>query len=141
MKPLLLFCLLLAAGFTAQAQAQANLVHLITAGARLGVRAARGSAAGAGTNGHGQKADEYVTTATFRGQAYPLKRTPANKLKGEGGGQIAYQEKLLDACRHTMTIDSVAVIAKPAQPEPTRLAPAAKTTHKKALDVVQGFVL
>ena len=98
-RALLLLTLLGAAGV-----AQAQLVNLISLGARLGVNAA---VAGNRRN-QDAKSDATIATAYYRSQPYLLKRTPANKLKGPGADQIAYQESLLDKCRDAMIADSTA---------------------------------
>ena len=102
MKKALLLALLLSAAGAAQAQ----LVNLISTGVRLGVNA--GISANRRTAD--ANADATVVPATYRGQPYPLKRTPAKKRKGEGGDQIAYQESLLEKCQARMLADSTAAI-------------------------------
>lgn len=100
MKPLLLVLLLFGTATTAQAQ----LGSLISTVVRVGVSAA---VAGNRRN-QDARSDATIAPAYYRGQPYPQKRTPANKLKGRGADQIAYQESLLDKCRAAMLADSTA---------------------------------
>lgn len=90
--------------------AHAQLVNLIATGVRLGV----GAGVSANRRGADAKSDATVVPATYRGLAYPFKRTPAKKLKGESGDQIAYQESLLQQCQTRMLADSTAAIGSPA---------------------------
>ncbi|MBF9142632.1 hypothetical protein [Hymenobacter properus] len=100
---LLLLALLGAAG---AASAQANLIHAISLGTRLGV-----DAAVAGNRKHQDaSSDRYVTTATYHGASYYQKRTPSSKLKGPGGPQIAYQESLLQQCQAALLADSTSAL-------------------------------
>jgi hypothetical protein len=105
MKHLLLLLALLGAAGSAQAQ----LVNLLSVGARLGADAA----VAGGRNRRDDAPDRYVTTATYRGQAYSQKRTPANKLKGSGGPQIAYQESVLQRCQAALQADSTSALGTP----------------------------
>jgi hypothetical protein len=100
-RGLLLFLLLGAAG-----SAQAQLVQLISLGTRLGA----GAAVSGIRRSHDARSDAAIAPARYRGQEYDRKRTPANKLKGIGGDQIAYQESLLDKCQAAMLADSTAAI-------------------------------
>jgi hypothetical protein len=102
MKQLLLLLILL--GITSTAQAQITQLFSIMAvqGANAAVKA--------GSNGRDAKSDASIIPATYRGQEYGQKRTPANQLKGLGGDQIAYQESLLDKCRAAMLADTTAAI-------------------------------
>ena len=105
MKHFILFLLLLGPAGAAHAQ----LVNLIATGVRLGV--------GAGIDAHHRAADTAsdatVVPATYRGLTYPLKRTPAKRLRGDGGDQIAYQESLLQQCQAQMLADSTATVGNP----------------------------
>jgi hypothetical protein len=117
MKHPLLVLLLI--GATAPAQAQ--LVNLISTGVRVGVSAAAASRSGAGARNYVELADPRaptpdinVTAATYRGQAYPQKRTPPERLKGPGGEQIASHEALLQQCQAALAIDSTSAIGNAA---------------------------
>ena len=122
MKQLLLV-LLLGTATTAQAQ----LVNLISAGVRVGVSAAATSRSATAASRSATGARNYVETAdprsnttdlnltqaTYRGQAYPQKRTPATKLHTPGGELIAWQEAELQKCQAAMLADSTAVLGTP----------------------------
>lgn len=116
MKQLLLVLLLGTATTTAQAQ----LVNLISAGVRVGVGAAVASRSASGARNYVETADPRANTtdlnltqATYRGQAYPQKRTPANKLHTPGGELIAWQETELQKCQAAMLADSTAALGTP----------------------------
>lgn len=116
MKKLLPLLLLLGAASTAQAQ----LVNAISTGLRVGVSAAAASRSAAGARNYVESADPRaptpdvnVTPATYRGQAYPQKRTAPGKLKTPGGEQIAWQEAELQKCQATMLADSTAAVGPP----------------------------
>ena len=113
MKPFLLILLLLGAASTAQAQ----LVNLISTGLRVGVSAAVASRSAASARNYTELADPRartpdvnVTQGTYRGQAYPQKRTSPVKLKAPGGEQIAWQEKELQKCQAALLTDSTTAI-------------------------------
>ncbi|MCI1187842.1 hypothetical protein MON38_10460 [Hymenobacter sp. DH14] len=115
MKQVLLL-LLLGSASTAQAQ----LINLISTGVRVGTSAAMASRSSAGARNYVETADPRanttdvnVTPATYRGQAYPLKRTAPGKLKTPGGEQIALQEAELQKCQEAMLADSSAAIGTP----------------------------
>ena len=107
MKQLLLLSLLL--GFAGPTRAQ--LFNVISTGVRIGVNA--------GVAAHSQSryadpkapnADASVTPAAYRGQTYPLKRTPPHRLKGPGRDQVAYQESELAKCQAALVADSTQAI-------------------------------
>ncbi|MBF9221719.1 hypothetical protein [Hymenobacter ruricola] len=100
MKQLLLLFALL--GLAGSAAAQANLVHVLSLGTRLGVNAA----VAGGRKRQDANSGRYVTTATYRGESYYQKRTPAGKLKGPSYSQIAYQESVLQQCQAALLADS-----------------------------------
>ncbi|UOQ97762.1 hypothetical protein MUN81_21355 [Hymenobacter sp. 5317J-9] len=104
MKRLLLLSAFL--GLAGSASAQANLIHAISLGTRLGVDAA----VAGGRKHRDATSDRYVTTATYRGDSYYQKRTPASKLKGPGGPQIAYQESTLQQCQAALLADSTSAL-------------------------------
>lgn len=113
MKQLLLILPLLGAASTAQAQ----LGTIISTGVRLGVSSAAASRSAASARNYVELADPRaptpdvnVTQATYRGQAYPLKRTSAGKLNAPGGEQIAWQEQELQKCQAALLADSTTII-------------------------------
>ena len=78
------------------AQAQANLVHGIVAGISL-----IGNASTAGSSDKSYS-DKTVANVTYENRAYPMKRTPADKLTGKAADQIALLESQLQKCRMRM---------------------------------------
>ncbi len=116
MKQVLLVLLLLGAASTAKAQ----LVNLISAGVRVGVSAAMASRSSAGARDYVERADPRanttdvnVTTAAYRGQLYPQKRTAPGKLHTPGGEQITWQETELQQYQTAMLADSAATLGTP----------------------------
>ena len=112
------FLLLLLLGTASTAQAQ--LVNLISTGVRVGMSAAAASRSSSGarnyvepTDPRAPRPDVNVLSATYRGQAYPQKRTAPGKLNAPGGEQIAWQETELQKCQAAMLADSTAAIALP----------------------------
>ena len=113
MKQVLLLLLLLGPAGAAQAQ----LVNLISTGVRVGVSAAAASRSASSARNYVELADPRAPTpdvnvaaASYRGQAYPQKRTSPGKLHTPGGEQIAYQETELQKCQAAMTADSAGTI-------------------------------
>lgn len=97
---LLLISVLLINSFAAQAQAA--LVNGIVTGFNLGRMVARGDFA-----------EKNVVATTYRGQQYPLKRTPAGQLSGQAADQIALLEAQLDQCHAALLADSAGVVCPP----------------------------
>ena len=117
MKQVLLLLLLLGTAATAQAQ----LANIISGGVRVGMSAANASRSAATARNYVETADPRANTtdinltqATYRGQAYPLKRTPASKLRTPGGEQIGRLEAELQQCQAALLADSAATIGTPA---------------------------
>ena len=106
-KKLLALGLLLALGAADQAQAQAGLlVHGISAGIGLGRMAARKKeAVNAPT----------VATEQYRGQSYPVLRTPAGELPKKGEAEIKEVETQLDRFRTALRADSTSALCTPEQ--------------------------
>lgn len=118
MKQRLLLVLLLVG---AAGSARAQLVNLISTGVRVGVSAAVASRSSAGARNYVELADPRaptpdinVTAASYRGQAYPQKRTPSTRLNGPGGPQIAAHEALLQQCQAALAADSTSAIGNAA---------------------------
>ncbi|GAB3587463.1 hypothetical protein GCM10027345_38310 [Hymenobacter daeguensis] len=93
------------------------MVNLISTGVRVGVGAAAASRSGAGARNYVELADPRaptpdinVTAASYRGQAYPQKRTPPTRLNGPGGPQIASHEALLQQCQAALAADSTGAL-------------------------------
>ncbi len=90
-----------------QAQAQASLlVHGISAGIGLGRMAAR------------KKEAATVPTAAmeqYRGQSYPVLRTPAEQLPKKGAAEITAVETQLDRFRTALRADSTSALCTPEQ--------------------------
>jgi hypothetical protein len=98
-------CLLLAAAFTAQAQ----LAQLIGTGINVGRLAAK----------YGEGAEDrtnqlYVSQANYHGEVFAQKRTPASKLPGKGGPQIAALEHLLAGRSAALQADATSLLLTPA---------------------------
>lgn len=111
MKQLLLIPLLLGAASPARAQ----LSTLLSTGLRVGVTAAVASRSAASARNYVELADPRaptpdvnVTQGTYRGQAYPQKRTPPGKRNAPGGESIAWQENALQQCQAALLADSTA---------------------------------
>ena len=106
-KKLLALGLFFAATAPDQAQAQAGLlVHGITAGIGLGRMAAR------------RKEAVDVPTATveqYRGQSYPVLRTPAGLLPKKGEPEIREVEAQLDRFHSALRADSTSALCRPEQ--------------------------
>jgi hypothetical protein len=93
LKRLLLFCLLINSTFAAQAQ----IAQLVGLGLMVGVNAA--------AKDRTQKADQFVTRASYQSEAFAQKRTPADKLTGKGVGEISQVETLLQRFYAILTMD------------------------------------
>ncbi|MDO7849388.1 hypothetical protein Q5H92_23695 [Hymenobacter sp. M29] len=104
MKHLLLLLALL--GLADSASAQVQLINQISNAVRPVQIAAMHAAVESGRRHRDASSDRYVTTATYHGDSYYQKRTPASKLKGPGGPQIAYQESVLQQCQAALLADS-----------------------------------
>lgn len=93
--------------------AHAQLSTLLGAGLGAGIRLARNNS----SNPHEQKAELFVTPATFQAHTFPQKRTPAKKLpKADSGGtEITAIEQLLSARYATLQADSTSLLLDAAQ--------------------------
>lgn len=97
MKKHLLLVLLLAFTFPALAQYE----YLAVAGVAAGLNALKG---------HPQKADEYVTQASYKGRTFLQKRTPTNKVPGKGGSQITAVEQQLSTFYTALQADATSPV-------------------------------
>jgi len=92
-------------GTAVEAQAQANLVHGITAGIGLARMAARNK----------DKAADPAATSTYRGQKFPMQRTAANQLPKKGAEQVTAVETQLDRFHTALLADSASALCTPEQ--------------------------
>ena len=100
LRPLIALVLLL--GSALAAQAQANLVHGIVAGLMLGHRAM-----------NGDFNDKTVTAITYRGQKYPMKRTPtdpAHAPAAAAADPTAQLEGQLNLCHAALFADTTGAV-------------------------------
>ncbi|MFC6225400.1 hypothetical protein ACFP2F_19285 [Hymenobacter artigasi] len=109
MKKILLPALGLAflLGTTTEACAQANLVHGIVAGINLARMAANKKNA--------PTAASTTAMATYRGQAFPMQRTPADQLPKKGAEQVTEVETQLDRFHTALLADSTSALCTPEQ--------------------------
>jgi len=92
--------LLLLLGSTLAAQAQANLIHGITAGLMLGYHAI-----------NGDFNDKTVTAITYRGQKYPMKRITPNPATATLAAEpTARLEGQLDLCHAALFADTTGTV-------------------------------
>ncbi|WP_375416857.1 hypothetical protein [uncultured Hymenobacter sp.] len=96
--------LLLFSGAASAAQAQAVLVNGLATLFRVGVTAA-----------HGDYGDKTVTTATYRDQEFPVKRTPAEQLTGEAADQIGLLEAQLEQCHQALAASATGPVCPASQ--------------------------
>lgn len=97
LRPLFVSFLLLL-GPASAARAQAVLVNGIATLVRLGATAA-----------YGKYGDKSVTTGTYQGKEFAMKRTPADKLSGKAADNIRLLEAQLDQC-HAQLADGAAAV-------------------------------
>ncbi|WP_210521368.1 hypothetical protein [Hymenobacter terricola] len=106
MKKVLLpaFALVALLGTAQEVQAQANLIHGISAG--LGV---------ARMAGNKKAAAPALATSTYRGQSFPMQRTPAEQLPKKGAEQVTALETQLDRFHTALVADSTNALCTPEQ--------------------------
>lgn len=109
MKKILLPLFALAAllGTAAEAQAQANLVHGITAGISMARMAARNK----GT----QTSQPEASTSTYKGRSFAMQRTPADQLPKKGAAEVTEVETQLDRFHTALLADSTSALCTPEQ--------------------------
>ena len=95
--------LTLVLGTATEACAQANLIHGITAGIGLARMAAN------------KKDAPAAATGTYRGQTFPMQRTPAEQMPKKGAEQVTEVETQLDRFHAAMLADSASSICTPEQ--------------------------
>ncbi|WP_216726453.1 hypothetical protein [Hymenobacter siberiensis] len=112
MKKILLPALGLAflLGTTTESCAQANLIHGITAGIGLARMAANKKDASAA-----KKDAPAAATSTYRGQVFPMQRTPADQLPKKGAEQVTEVETQLDRFHTALLANSASALCTPEQ--------------------------
>ncbi|GAB3292726.1 hypothetical protein ACFQT0_06565 [Hymenobacter humi] len=96
----LVACLSLLSG-TFAAQAQANLIHGISAGIGLARQA---------SNSNKNGTDYTVSNLSYRGQEFSVKRTPAEQNTGPAAGHIGMLEAELEKCYKALVADSTSSV-------------------------------
>ncbi|GAB3867869.1 hypothetical protein GCM10028824_11260 [Hymenobacter segetis] len=93
-------------GTATEACAQAYLINGIVGGIRLASRAA---------NKKGAPATPAAATGTYRGQTFPMQRTPAELLPKKGAEQVTAMETQLDRFHTALLADSTSALCTPEQ--------------------------